>query len=245
MKKIFILILIAIVPLFAQNAEEIISKAEDAIKGESAHGTVKMTVKTPDYTRELKMENWYVGNDKALIVIQSPPKEAGNKTLKIGNEMWNYLKNTETTIKIPPSMMLQSWNGSDFTNDDLVRESNLADDYHQKIMGEEKIDGENCWKILLTPKPDAPVVWGKLFYWVRKKDNLPAKVDYYDEKGKLMRYMTFTKVEKMGGRTIPTVWTMHNVVKEGHSTSFVLLSMKFDINIPDRIFSFRELERGN
>jgi len=245
MRKIILIILIAAAPLLAQNAEQIISKAENAIKGKSAHGTMKMTVKTPDYTRDLTMESWYVGNEKALIVIKSPPKEAGNKTLKIGNEMWNYLKNTETTIKIPPSMMLQSWNGSDFTNDDLVRESNLADDYHQKIIDEEKIDGEMCWKILMNPKPDAPVVWGKLFYWVRKKDNLPAKVEYYDEKGKLMRYMTFTEVKKMGGRTIPTVWTMHNVVKAHHSTSFVLLSMKFDINIPDRIFSFRELERGN
>jgi outer membrane lipoprotein-sorting protein len=231
--------------LFAQTAEEIISQAEDAIKGKSAHGEMKMTVTTPDYTRELTMEAWYVGNKKALIIIKTPPKEAGNKTLKIGNEMWNYLKNTETTIKIPPSMMLQSWNGSDFTNDDLVRESNLTDDYFQKIIGEEEIDGELCWKILLEPKPDAPVVWGKLFYWVRKKDNLPARVEYYDEKDKLMRYMSFSEVEKMGGRTIPTKWTMQNVAKEGHSTTLKLLSMKFDINIPDRIFSFRELERGN
>jgi outer membrane lipoprotein-sorting protein len=127
----------------------------------------------------------------------------------------------------------------------LVRESNLTDDYFQKIIGEEEIDGELCWKILLEPKPDAPVVWGKLFYWVRKKDNLPARVEYYDEKDKLMRYMSFSEVEKMGGRTIPTKWTMQNVAKEGHSTTLKLLSMKFDINIPDRIFSFRELERGN
>lgn len=245
MKKVFVIILLMFSPLIAQNAEQIISKAEDAIKGESAHGTVKMTVKTPDYTRELTMESWYVGNDKALIVIQSPPKEAGNKTLKIGNEMWNYLKNTETTIKIPPSMMLQSWNGSDFTNDDLVRESNLADDYRQKIIGEEEIDGAKCWKIHLDPKPDAPVVWGKLLYWVRENDNLPVRVEYYDEKGTLMRYMTFTEIEKMGGRTIPTKWTMHNVAKEGHSTTLKLLSMEFNINIPERIFSFRELERGN
>jgi outer membrane lipoprotein-sorting protein len=245
MKKIIMALLILPGFLFAQTAEEIISQAEDAIKGKSAHGEMKMTVTTPDYTRELTMEAWYVGNKKALIIIKTPPKEAGNKTLKIGNEMWNYLKNTETTIKIPPSMMLQSWNGSDFTNDDLVRESNLTDDYFQKIIGEEEIDGELCWKILLEPKPDAPVVWGKLFYWVRKKDNLPARVEYYDEKDKLMRYMSFSEVEKMGGRTIPTKWTMQNVAKEGHSTTLKLLSMKFDINIPDRIFSFRELERGN
>ena len=144
-----------ILPLFnivlSQTAEEIIKKSEDLIKGETSHGTFIMTVSTPDYSREITMESWWVGNSKALISIKSPKKEAGNKTLKIGNEMWNYLKNTETTIKIPPSMMLQSWNGSDFTNDDLVRESNLSDDYNQKILAEEDIGGEKYWKIELDP----------------------------------------------------------------------------------------------
>ncbi len=242
--KLFLLVITSIL-LSAQTAEQIIDKAEDAIKGETAHGRFKMTVTTPDYTRDLTMESWYRGNEKALIVIESPPREAGNKTLKIGNEMWNYLKNTETTIKVPPSMMLQSWNGSDFTNDDLVRESNLADDYNQEIVGEEEVDGTLCWKVELDPKPDAPVVWGKLYYWVRKNDNLPSVVEYYDEKGTLMRYMTFSEIKQMGGRKIPTVWTMHNVAEEGHSTTIELLSMEFNISIPDRIFSFRELERGN
>ncbi len=248
MKTIFIIIislLISITNYFAQTAEEIIKKSEDLIKGESAHGVIEMTIKTDDYTRELKMESWWEGNEKALIVIQSPIKEAGNKTLKIGNEMWNYLKNTETTIKIPPSMMLQSWNGSDFTNDDLVRESNLLKDYNQKIVGEEKVDGELCWKILLEPKPDAPVVWGKLYYWVRKSNNLASVVEYYDEKGKLIRYLTYTDIKKFGNRNLPSKWTMHNQVEEGHSTTIKIIEMEFNIDISPRKFSFQELERGN
>ena len=127
--------------LFAQTAEEIIKKAEDAVKGEeTAHGTFKMTIHTSDFTRQLIMESWWQGNKNSLILTKSPKKEEGNKTLKIGNEMWQYLANTETTIKIPPSMLLQSWNGSDFTNDDLVRESNLSKDYNQKIIAEERIN---------------------------------------------------------------------------------------------------------
>jgi outer membrane lipoprotein-sorting protein len=204
-----------------------------------------MTVVTPDYTRTMKMESWWVGNEKALIVIKSPKKEAGNKWLKIGNEMWNYLKNTETTIKIPPSMMMQSWNGSDFTNDDLVRESNLAKDYSQSIAGEEEIDGETCWKIELNPRPEAPVVWGKLFYWVRKKDYRPARVDYYDEKGKLIRYLSFSDYKQVGNRIIPARWVMNDNVEEGNYTEFKIVEMDFNVNIPKRIFSFRELERGN
>lgn len=231
--------------VLSQTAQEIIQKAEASIKGESAHGTVEMTVVTPDYTRAIQMESWWVGNEKALIVVNAPRKEAGNKTLKIKNEMWNYLKNTESTIKIPPSMMLQSWNGSDFTNDDLVRESNLTKDYSQEIGGEEEIGGEPCWKVQLTPRPEAPVVWGKLYYWVRQRDYLPARVDYYDEKGTLIRYLVFSDYRQVGNRKIPAQWVMYNNAKEGRHTEFKIIDMDFDVNIPDRIFSFRELERGD
>ena len=243
--EIIILFLATTTLIYSQTTNEIISKAENAIKGKTAHGEVEMTVVTPDYERTLEMESWWEGNEKALIVIKSPRREAGNKTLKIGNEMWNYLKNTETTIKIPPSMMLQSWNGSDFTNDDLVRESNLADDYFQKIAGEEKIDGQLCWKIELDPKPDAPVVWGKLLYWVRKSDYNPALVKYFDEEGKLIREMIFSDVKNFGDRKIPSVWKMVNRVKEGRSTTFTMKKMKFNIKIRKRIFSFSELEKGD
>jgi len=204
-----------------------------------------MIIKTTDFERTLKMESWWVGNEKALIVIQSPKREAGNKTLKIKNEIWNYLKNTETTIKIPPSMMLQSWNGSDFTNDDLVRESNLSKDYNQKLISEETIDSEKCWKIELDPKPDAPVVWGKLYYWIRQKDYIPSIVQYFDEKGKLIRYIVYSEVKKFGLRIMPSLWTMYNKTKVGNSTTIRILEMEMDINIPARIFSFQELERGN
>ena len=240
-----IFIILAVTPLYPQTAEEIIKRAEDLIKGKSAYGNIEMTVATEDFTRTLKMESWWIGNEKALIVIKSPKRDAGNKTLKIGNEMWYYLRNTETTIKIPPSMMLQSWNGSDFTNDDLVRESNLNKDYYQKLIGEEVIDGEMCWKILLDPKPDAPVVWGKLYYWVRQKDFLPSVVEYYDENYKLMRYMVFSDIKKFGNRLLPSTWTMYNEEKKGNSTSFIIFDMKFDLRIDDSIFSFQELERGN
>jgi outer membrane lipoprotein-sorting protein len=247
MKKTTFLILLILTAriVFAQSADEIIKKSEDLIKGETAYGTFTMTVVTPDFTRELTLESWWVGNEKALIVIKSPKKEAGNKTLKIKNEMWNYLKNTETTIKVPPSMMLQSWNGSDFTNDDLVRESNLNEDYYLKIISEDEIGGEKCWKIELTPKPDVAVVWGRLYYWVRMSDYLPAVIQYYDEKGNMVRDLVFTDIKKFGSRKIPSVWTMYNKTKDGYSTTFKMVSVKFDLKISDNIFSFEELEKGN
>jgi outer membrane lipoprotein-sorting protein len=240
-----LMLLFLLIPYLAksQTAYEIVQKAEDAIKGETSVGTFIMNITTPDFKRSLTMKAWWQGNEKSLIIITAPPKEKGNKTLKIGNEIWMYLKNTETTIKIPPSMMLSSWNGSDFTNDDLVRESKLIRDYNLKLMFEEKIGSEMCWKIELTPKPDAPVVWGKIYYWVRKSDFLPALVQYYDEKGKLQRTMKFSDYKKMGGRKIPCRMILINNRKKGHSTEFIYKKVKFDVKIKPRIFSFRELEK--
>jgi outer membrane lipoprotein-sorting protein len=228
-----------------QTAEEIIRRSEDLIKGKTCQGKFVMTVTTPSYTRTMEMDSWWVGNEKALILIRSPKKEAGNKTLKIGNELWSYLKNTETTIKLPPSMMLQSWNGSDFTNDDLVRESNLSRDYHHAITGEATAGGERCWVIELLPKPNAPVVWGKVVYWVRKSDTLPASQEYYDEQGTLMRSMIFSEYRVMGGRTLPTRWVMVNRAKAGHQTAFEIKEIRFDVPLKDDIFSFRQLEKRN
>jgi len=249
MKYLFFILLTLLLAvskqLYPQTAEEIVSKAEEAVKGKTAHGTIEMIITTSEFTRTLKMEAWWVGNEKALIFTKSPAKEAGNKTLKIGDEIWEYLRNTETTIKIPPSMMLQSWNGSDYTNDDLVHETNLAKDYYLKIEATEKINGVDCWKIELTPKPDAPVVWGKIYYWVRKADYLPSVIQYFDEKGNMIRYMVYSDIKNMHGRMMPSKWTMYNVKKKDHSTTILVDDMSFDIKIPDKIFSYQELERGN
>jgi outer membrane lipoprotein-sorting protein len=231
--------------IYAQSAEEIVKKAEDAVKGKTSHADIEMIIKTPDFNRDLEMESWWVGNEKALIVTKTPIKEKGNKTLKIGSEMWEYLKNTETTIKIPPSMMLQSWNGSDFTNDDLVRESNLSKDYNQNIIAEDQIGGQETWKVQLIPKPDAPVVWGKIYYWVIKKDYLPSIIQYFDEKGNMVRYLVYSDIKNFHGREVPSKWIMHNNKKEGHSTTILVHDIEYDINIPERLFSFQELERGN
>ena len=229
---------------WAQTPLEIIQRAEDIVKGKTCHGTFTMIVTTPEYTRSMNMESWWVGNDKALIVITAPAREAGNKTLKVGNELWMYLRNTETTIKIPPSMMLQSWNGSDFTNDDLVRESNLATDYEHTILFEENIQGAKCWKIQSIPKPDAPVVWDHMYYWVRQEDYCPAYVEYYDERGTLMRTMRYSDFRRPGDRVLPMKWSMVNSSKKGHQTDMVIKNITFDIPIPARVFSFRELEKG-
>jgi len=229
--------------LFADDVFEILKSAENRFKCETSQGKFTMIVTTPDYERTIKMESYNKGNDKALIIITYPPKEAGNKTLKIGKELWTYLKTTETTMKLPASMMLQSWNGSDLTNDDLVRESSLYNDYTLKLLLEEKINNELCWKIELVPKPDAPVVWGKIYYWVRKSDYNPALVQYYDEGGVKVRSMKFSDIKNIDGRIIPSKWTIINEKKKGNFTEFIYEDVKLDKPIPEKMFSFRELEK--
>ncbi|CUU03409.1 Protein of unknown function (DUF1329), partial [Candidatus Kryptobacter tengchongensis] len=146
--------------------------------------------------------------------------------------------------KIPPSMMLQSWNGSDFTYDDLVRESNLERDYEMKIISSsDTVNSEICWKIELIPKPQAPVIWGKIIYWVRKSDYLPARIDYYDEKGKLVRYIEFYDVKEFHSKKLPAKLVMYNNIEKGRRTEFTLIDIKFDIKIDEKIFSFKELEK--
>jgi outer membrane lipoprotein-sorting protein len=239
----FLLLIALTAAALGQTPEEIVQRAENAYKGKTSYGIFEMKVVTPDYVRTLKMESWWVGNEKALIKIIAPAREAGNRTLKIGKDIWMYLRNTETTIRIPPSMMLQSWNGSDYTYDDLVRESNAVRDYNIRIVANDTLQGTPTWKLELIPKPDAPVVWGKLLYWVRKTDYLPARIEYYDEKGEKIRTMEFLDVRRMGGRNIPTRWIMRNERKKGHYTEIVIQKIRFDLRIPDRIFSLRELER--
>lgn len=240
-----LLTLFSFLQITAQTAEEIVRRSEDLLKGTSSRGTFRMTITSPEYTRTMVMDSWWVGNEKALIAIKSPHREAGNKTLKVNNELWMYLRNTETTIKVPPSMMMQAWNGSDFTNDDLVRESDLVKDYFMRSDSGELIAGEMCWKIILTPKPDAPVVWGKIELFIRKKDFLPSVSTYFDEKGTPVRRLEYTNVKRFGNRTIPSTWIMQNLLKKGHHTEFTVIDAEFDLKIPERIFSFKELEKGS
>ncbi|GJQ19659.1 MAG: outer membrane lipoprotein-sorting protein [Bacteroidia bacterium] len=243
-RRLIPLLLFSLSFLNAQSAYQIIKKSEDLVRGESSRGSFRMTVVTPEYSRTIIMDSWWKGTDKALIEIKSPPREAGNKTLKVGNELWMYLRNTETTIKVPPSMMMQSWNGSDFTNDDLVRESSMADDYTMEIAGEDTVAGASTWIIDLRPRPTAPVVWGRIRHWVRKSDYLPARTEYFDEKGTLVRTMLYFDYRRFGGRVLPGRWRMVDNLEEGEYTELEYLNLEFDVTISDRMFSFRELERG-
>jgi outer membrane lipoprotein-sorting protein len=225
-------------------AYEIVKKSDSLIHGISSYGDVEMTITNPYFERTLKMKVWNERRRKVFIRILSPAKEAGIGTLKIGSEMWNYLPAIEKVIKIPPSMMMCPWMGSDFTNDDVVRDSSIVEDYDHQIMTEEVVEGFRAFKIEAVPKPNAPVVWGKIYFWVRKSDNVPLRKEYYDEKGKLIKLLEFKEIKPMGGRIIPTYMVMHSVLKEKSLTTLRIIKCQFDLAIPDSIFSLRNLQSG-
>jgi len=227
----------------APDATEVARRSDQALKGKTQQATVSMTVKTPDWERTLELALWYSNPDHMFIRVTGPAKEAGTGTLRIGTNMWNYLPQVERVIKIPPSLMLQSWMGSDFTNDDLVKESSLVEDYTHQITGEEIEGGDRCYRLVATPKPDAPVVWGRLVLWVRTSDYLPRKEEYYGERGELRKVLAFDDIRRAGDRDYPMTWTMTSVNKPGHQTTLVYHDLQFDQPIADRVFTQQNLKR--
>ena len=242
LQKIIILLLTTLT-LNAQTALEIIEKAEDNFRGASNIAEVKMTIERPKWTREMTMKSWTVGEEYALILVQGPVRDKGTAFLKKEKEMWNWVPNIEKVIKLPPSMMMQSWMGSDFTNDDLVQNSSIINDYTHEIIGEETVGEYVCYKLQLTPKPEAPVVWGKVVSWISKEGYLQLKTEFYDEDEYLINRMEASQVKEMDGRTIPTKMTITPVEDEGNRTTIEYLSMDFDVEIDPAIFSIQHMKR--
>jgi outer membrane lipoprotein-sorting protein len=225
------------------SAREIIDRVDRLLRGDSSHGVTVMEVVTEHWKRTLTMEVWSLGTDYSLVRVTSPAKEAGTATLKSDKDIWNYLPKVDRTIKIPASMMAGSWMGSHFTNDDLVKDSRLIDDYDIETSFDGDRDGETIWELKLTPKPDVPVVWGHIEYVVRQRDLMPLSARYYDEDGKLSRTMTFSDFQKLGGRLVPAVMDMHPEDKPGERTSMHYQELDFDVDIDESFFSLQNLKR--
>ena len=224
------------------SGRELVEHVERLLWGKTSYGVSEMTVITPRWTRTLKLRFWMDRPERTLIRILSPPKEQGIGSLRIQAEMWNYLPKVARIIKIPPSMMLQSWMGSDFSNDDLVKESSVVEDYTHTLLGVEKLDGAPAYRVQSIPKPEAAVVWGKIVYFIRVADRLPLKQEYYDERGALIKVMTFSDVRTIGRRVIPTRWTMQPVAKPGNRTVMVIREITFDQPINRGFFTLANLQ---
>ena len=245
MKANFIFSLLVLVSslVSAQDIKEIIRKSDEKFRGTSSTGSFSMTIERPTWSRTISMKSWALGTEYSLIYVTTPAKEKGQVFLKRQNEMWNWVPSIERMVKIPPSMMMQSWMGSDFTNDDLVRESSIVKDYTHKLLREETIDTYLCYKVELIPLEDAPVVWGKVLMWVSKKDYLWLKAEFYDEDGILVNTEILSDVKKMDDRVIPCRMEMIPADKKGQKTIMIFENTDFDVPLKEDFFSIQNMKK--
>jgi len=225
------------------NATDIVTQATEKLNGKTSRGTMKMTIVRPDWTREIEMKSWSVGTEYYMICITAPAREKGQVFLKRQQDMWNYMPDINRTIKIPPSMMMQSWMGSDFTNDDLVKVSSMVRDYTHKITGEETINGYDCWIIDFIPHEDAAVVWGKITMWISKEEFYELKALYYDEDNELVTGEFMTDIKQMGDRKLPGHLEMIPAGKPGQKTVIDMVDVEFNVEIPEDFFSIQNMKK--
>jgi hypothetical protein len=222
-------------------ARALLQRVDDLYRGEQSHGVMEMEVKTRHWTRAMSLETWSKGKDYSLVRILEPKKDRGTATLKDKHDLFTYLNNTGRTVKISGAMMAGSWMGSHFTNDDLVRETRLSDDYDITQLPDDKLDGTPIYRLVLVPRPNRPIVWGKIEVAVRISDQMPLKETYFDEDKKPVRSLEMSDVKTIGGRTIPTTMMMRPLDGSGEYTRVSWKQMSFDVKLDASFFSVRNL----
>jgi outer membrane lipoprotein-sorting protein len=239
--KYLLSLLFIVFSLQANEAQAIIKKLEKNLRGDYMYSTMSMIVTSKRGKRTVKIESWSEGNDKSFIKILYPKKDKGITFLKIDNQMWQYIPKIERTIKIPPSMMLQSWMGSDFTNDDMVKESSLEEDYNAKLLSQKG----NSATLELIPKEDAAVVWGKIIIDVDLNNAVPVKEVFYDDMMQKVRVMAFSKIEQHGTHRVPMVMELKplDASKKKNSTKVIFDKVNFDTKIDPSYFTKQALKR--
>jgi len=240
---VFLLFTICNTQIYSQEtAVSILRKVEQQMRGESSYIEMTMTTIRPRFTREISMKTWSKGQDYSLILITSPARDKGAAYLKRGNEIWNYSPNIDRMIKMPPSMMSQSWMGSDFSNDDLVRESSIIEDYAHRILREEVYQGRQCWVLELIPKPESTIVFGKVLIWVAKDLYVQMQIQNFDERNRLVSTILFSEIKNLGGSMLPAVLEMIPADKSNHKTIIRYNSAQFNIPIDEQFFSVQNLK---
>ncbi|EMW0561766.1 TPA: outer membrane lipoprotein-sorting protein [Vibrio parahaemolyticus] len=227
---------------YAESAFDIVQKSDQAMRGKSSYSEATMEIVRPDWTRSMTMKSWTKGTELSLVLVTAPAKDKGSASLKRHREMWNWVPSIERVIKIAPSMLSQSWMGSDFTNDDLINQSSIVVDYQHALLGNDSFEGDKVWVIEATAKADAPVVWNKVTLWISQSTYLQRKVEFYDEFDERVNVLTTYDVKELGGRKIATRMEMKPVDKPGNKTIFTTHQAQFDFDINDDFFSQQQMK---
>ncbi|GAJ76572.1 outer membrane lipoprotein-sorting protein [Vibrio sp. JCM 18905] len=227
---------------YAESAFDIVQKSDQAMRGKSSYSEATMKIVRPDWSRSMTMKSWTKGTELSLVLVTAPAKDKGSTSLKRHREMWNWVPSIERVIKIAPSMLSQSWMGSDFTNDDLINQSSIVVDYQHQLLPSETFDGDKVWVIDALAKPDAPVVWSKVRLWISQTSFLQRKVEFYDEFDELVNVLTTYDVQTLGGRDVAARMEMQPIDKPGNKTVLITHEAQFDFDIDDDFFSQQQMK---
>ena len=243
--KVLILFLVSAVSSLpgiagAQDAQSLVRAAFDYFRGKTSFSVVEMTIHRADWERKMTMKGWTKGLDKSLIIITAPPKDEGNGTLKKGQEMWIYNPKVNRVIKIPPSMMAQSWMGSDFSNNDLAKSDTLIHDYNHSLTGSATEGGKKVYFIESKPKPQAPVVWGMQRLKIREDYILLEQV-FYDEYLKPVKILSAHDIQMLGGKLFPKIMRMQKADEKEEYTMLEYRELTFGVDIDDSLFTLSSL----
>ena len=225
----------------AQDPLTLVEKSFNYMRGKTSISTVDMTIHRPDWERVVTIKAWTKGEDESIFWIIAPPKDHGNGTLKKKKQMWMYNPKVNRSIKIPPSMMSQSWMGSDFSNDDLSKTDSMIKDYIHTIEGTETHEGKKVYLIKSMPKPEAPVIWGMQKLKIRE-DRIFLAQEFYDEDLKLVKALTTLQIQMLGGKLFPKVWKMQKADVKDKYTVLEYKELIFDRDLPDRLFTVSSLK---
>jgi outer membrane lipoprotein-sorting protein len=224
----------------AAGAADIIRKAVDHWRGSSSYSEMTMVIHRPDWERSMSMRGWTQGDDKSIVRVIAPQKDRGNGTLTDGNNMWSYSPKVNRVIKIPSSMMAQSWMGSDFSNKDIAKSDDIIDQYEHTLLGTSQQDGHEVYEIQSIPHDDAPVVWGKEVLRIRD-DYILLEQKFFDQDGQLVKKLETLEIEEMGGRATSTKQRMGDVEKSGEWTEISIQDVQYDLDIPNSTFTLSNL----
>ena len=224
--------------------EAVTQKLDDLYRSKSSVARIRMEVKTKHFERALEIDAWSIGEDDALMVIRAPARERGTATLRTDEGLWNYAPRADRLMRIPSGMLSESWMGSHFTNDDLMRESSWDDDYDTTLDWFEPPDekGATYLRATMIPKKNAAVVYTKVVQVLTADAWLPVRAEYYDGH-EIVRRMHFEDVKVMGGRMLPTVMRVVPTDKPDELTRVVYERIEFDGKIDRDLFTPRGLRR--
>ncbi len=229
----------------APDPAAIVARMEQTMRGDASYAEMTMRIVRPRFEREISLRAWQLGRNRSLIRVTAPARDQGTAFLLRDKNVWTYDPRIERTTRLPSSMMAQPWMGSDFSNDDLVRDTDTVEDYTHELLRTEPMGDRTVHVVRMVPKPDRPIVWGQVKMWICAKDSLQLRVENFDQRNRLVNTMVLDRIVRFGDRELPSRITVTPEDKENEQTVLLYDKLDFDIELDDTFFTQRNMRRAS